>query len=66
MPPHPPTRPFRTWQDVFGHMFGYAVKDIYQQLERGLNTGTPSYTGAQSTGNATLATGQNGNVMTHA
>jgi hypothetical protein len=47
-------------------MFGYAVKDIYQQLERGLNTGTPSYTGAQSTGNATLATGQNGNVMTHA
>jgi len=37
-------------QDVFGHMFGYAVKDMYKPLERGLNGGTPSYT--QATGGA--------------
>jgi hypothetical protein len=31
-------------------MFGYAVKDMYKPLERGLNGGTPSYT--QATGGA--------------
>jgi hypothetical protein len=38
-------------------------KDMYQPFERGLNAGTPSYTGAQSKGYATLATWQNGNVI---
>ena len=47
-------------------MFGYAVKDMYQPLERGPNAGTPSFTGDKSKGKATVATGQNGNVMTHA
>jgi hypothetical protein len=36
---------------------------MYQPFERGLNAGTPSYTGAQSKGYATLATWQNGNVI---
>jgi len=58
--------PKESVKDVFGHMFGYAVKDMYQPLERGPNAGTPSFTGDKSKGNGTVATGQNGNVMTHA